>query len=296
MASSMTKPTVTGGLAKPVVTGGLAKPVVVVTGSTRGIGLGLAEAFLDRGCRVVVSGRSPEAVAKAVGELSARHAGAEVTGHACDVGDLGQVESLWSAATAAFGGVDLWVNNAGICTAQLPFVDLPPEEIASVVRTNLMGAMHGSHVALRGMQRQGRGQIFHMEGWGSRGEWLPGMTLYSSTKLALRYFSDALAREVKGSAIRVGTLSPGMVLTDSLVSAYQNGAPENWKRMRWLFHFVIDPPGPVCAWLAEKALGNRANAAHLTWMSPWRLAIRFFQPRYYRRNPVAGSPLDTLGR
>jgi NAD(P)-dependent dehydrogenase (short-subunit alcohol dehydrogenase family) len=268
--------------------------VVVVTGSTRGIGLGLAEAFLSLGCRVVVSGRSAEAVAKTVEELAARHDPARVAGQACDVSVYAQVEALWAAACAAFGGVDVWVNNAGLCNAQLPFVELPPGDIAAIVSTNVAGTMHGAHVALAGMLRQGRGQIFNMEGWGSRGEWLPGMTLYASTKLALRYFSDALSREVRGTPVKVSTLSPGMVVTDSLVSSYQNGAHENWRRMRLLFKFVIDPPGPVCSWLAAKALRNRRNRAHITWMTPLRLIVRFFQPSYYRRNPVAGSPLDDL--
>jgi NAD(P)-dependent dehydrogenase (short-subunit alcohol dehydrogenase family) len=270
--------------------------VVVVTGSTRGIGLGLAEAFLARGCRVVISGRSAGAVAQAVAQLAARHDASRISGHPCDVGIHSQVVALWEAATTDFGPIDIWVNNAGICNAQLPFVELPPGEIQSIVSTNLAGTMHGAHVALTGMLRQGRGQILNMEGWGSRGEWLPGMTLYSSTKLALRYFSDALSRETRGTPVLVSTLSPGMVMTDSLISAYQNGAPENWKRMRWLFNFVIDPPEPVCAWLVDQALRNRTNGAHFTWMTKLRLLVRFFQPSYYRRNAVAGSPLEHFGQ
>jgi hypothetical protein len=65
--------------------------------------------------------------------------------------------------------------------------------------------------------------------------------------------------------------------------------------MRWLFRFVIDPPEVVCGWLARAALANPRNGARLLWMTPWRLAIRFFQPRYYLRNPVAGTALEQIG-
>jgi NAD(P)-dependent dehydrogenase (short-subunit alcohol dehydrogenase family) len=273
----------------------MSEQVVVITGSTRGIGLGLADAFAGLGCRVVVSGRTAGAVEGALAGLSSRHDPGRLTGHPCDVARRDQVEALWAAAERAFGGVDLWINNAGVCNAQLPFVELPASDIDAVVGANVLGTMHGAQVAMARMLAQGRGQIFNMEGWGSRGEWLPGMTLYSSTKLALRSFSDGLSREARGSPVRVGTMSPGMVATDALIQAYQGGDPANWRRMRWLFKFVIDPPELVCGWLARRALANRKNGAHLTWMTPWRLALRFLQPSYYMRNPVAGTPLDGLG-
>jgi NAD(P)-dependent dehydrogenase (short-subunit alcohol dehydrogenase family) len=273
-----------------------ARPSVVVTGSTRGIGRALAAAFHEHGCNVVISGRDAGAVASVTDELAKRGAPASVIGHACDVADYASVQALWDACIATFGSVDVWINNAGTCNPQRAFAELGAEQIRAVVTTNVVGTMNGSHVALRGMQKQGHGRLFNMEGWGSRGEWLPGMTLYSSTKIALRYFTDALVREARGSPIVVGTLSPGMVVTDLLIDTYVHGAPENWRRSRWLFKFVIDPPEPVCEWLARRVLGSRRSGAHYAWMTPWRLLPRFFLPKYHRRNPVLGTPLDTLGR
>lgn len=271
-----------------------ANAVVVVTGSTRGIGFGLAEAFLARGAAVMVTGRSDSAVENAVRALSGKPGGRNVHGQACDVTDATELQRLWDEAYARFGRVDHWINNAGTCNAIKPYAELSALEIASVLDTNVRGAMNGSLVALQGMQRQGGGHVFNMEGWGSRNEWSPGMTPYCTTKRALRYFTDALAKELKGSAVRAGTLSPGMVATDLLVSSYERGAPENWRRMKWLFKFVIDPPEPVCGWLADKVLARPKNGAHLTWMTPLRLLSRFVRPSYWRRNPVAGTTLDQL--
>jgi len=266
-----------------------APAAVVVTGSTRGIGLGLAEAFAKRGCRVVVSGRAAKAVDDAVARVGERAIGVP-----CDVSSAAQLEALWETATEKLGRVDVWINNAGYCNAIRPFEELTHEQIESVIDANVRGTMLGSHVALRGFLRQGRGQLFNMEGWGSRGERKAGMTPYCATKLALRYFTDELAREHVDSPVRIGTLSPGMVVTDALVEAYENGGADSWHRSRLLFKFVIDPRDVVCSWLADQVLANRRSGRHIVWMTKTRLFARFFLPSYWRRNPVAGTRLDTL--
>ncbi len=266
--------------------------VVVITGSTRGIGFGLAQAFVQRGAAVVISGRSEASVESARERLGAEN----VAGIACNVTDPIELGALWDEATRVFGRVDVWINNAGTCNAIKPFVELSPEEITSVIDANLRGTMLGSRVALERMLRQGHGKLFNMEGWGSRGEISPGMTPYCTTKRALRYFTDSLVRESRASPVQIGTLSPGMVITDLLVASYRDGAPENWQRSRWLFNFVIDPPEKVCGWLAGKVLETSRSGVHHTWMTPLRLLVRFFQPRYYLRNAFAGTALDRIGR
>ena len=267
-------------------------PVVVVTGSTRGIGLGLAEAFVARGCNVVVSGRDETTSRDVAAKIGG--GGDRVLGHACDVSSASQLEALWEAGVAKFGRVDVWINNAGYCNAIRPFTELPHEQIERVVDANVRGTMLGSHVALRGFLRQGHGKLFNMEGWGSRGERKAGMTPYCATKLALLYFTDELAREHRATPVRIGTLSPGMVVTDSLVASYRDGGAASWHRSRWLFNFVIDPREIPCNWLADKVLSSDRTRAHFVWMTPLRVFGRMLNPRYWRRNPVAGTPLDTL--
>mgnify|MGYP001822142573 FL=1 len=110
---------------------------VVITGSTRGIGHGLAENFLERDCRVVISGRSPDAVAAAVADLGGRHGADRVAGRACEITDNDQVQQLWDAAVSEFGRVDIWVNNAGISSARKPLAEADPADIARVVDVTL---------------------------------------------------------------------------------------------------------------------------------------------------------------
>jgi NAD(P)-dependent dehydrogenase (short-subunit alcohol dehydrogenase family) len=264
---------------------------VVITGSTRGIGLALARAFFARGCSVVVSGRSEDAVREVVRGFDSPL----VIGRACDVTDARQVQALWDAAVDTFGSVDRWINNAGTSNRFVRFAELELAEIDAVIGSNLRGTMNGSYVALRGMLKQERGQIFNMEGWGSKGEHGDGMLPYTTSKRAIRYFTDSLAREYEGAPICIGTLQPGMVLTDLLESSWAEGAPSFFLARKRLFHFVVDPADEVCGWLADRVIENRRSGAHIAWMTPLRLLPRFFMPRYWRRNPFAGSKLDRIG-
>ena len=88
--------------------------VVVITGSSRGIGFGLASAFLQRGCGVVVSGSTTESTKKAVKSLSVVKDDNRLLGAPCDVRNPSEVQALWDQAVSRFGKVDIWVNNAGL--------------------------------------------------------------------------------------------------------------------------------------------------------------------------------------
>lgn len=272
----------------------LANKVVVITGATRGIGLGLAKAFLDLGWSVMISARQQAQLQTVLDELSARFGLKRIHGYPADVTQIQSLFALWHEAIRYFGHVDVWVNNAGSCNAAKAFIDIEHQQLQQVIETNVLGCMYGSKVALQGMLQQGFGQIFNMEGWGSRGEWSAGMTPYSTSKRAVAYFSQALYKETKYTSIKVGTLSPGMVATDLLIASWQQGEVANWRKMKWLFMFVIDPPEPVCAYLARGISQNQKSNARIVWMTPWRLLLRFFQPYYWRRNPVKDTALDQL--
>jgi len=195
---------------------------IVITGSTRGIGFGLADAFLARGCRVTVSGRSQASVDEAAGKLAARHGAERVFGYPCDVTDFEAVQGLWDASKAHWGKVDIWINNAGIAHAQTDLREQAPEEMAAVVETNVVGSLFGAKVALTGMLEQGSGSLYNLEGLGSDGRKIEGLTVYGTTKHAVKYLTDALVKEVEGTPVLVGALRPGMVITEMLTQQYKD--------------------------------------------------------------------------
>lgn len=256
---------------------------IVITGSTRGIGYGLADAFLARGCNVTVSGRTRDKVQGAVTSLSANHDAARMLGQPCDVTHFEQVQALWTASQVHWGQIDIWVNNAGIGSVQMDFWDLPSDDIAAVVETNVIGAMYGARVALQGMLAQGSGAIYNMEGLGSDGRRVEGLTLYGSSKHALKYLTDALAEETKQTPVLVGALRPGMVITDLLMHQYEE-RPEDLERAKRIFNILADHVDTVAPWLAERMLANRKKGARFQFLSRGKVIARFLTAPFSKRD------------
>ena len=256
---------------------------IVITGSTQGIGYGLANAFLKLGCSVAISGRTQQKVDAAVTTLRARLNTGRVTGFACDVTRFDQVRALWNEGKACFGTVDIWINNAGINESRIPFWQLPPDHIQAAVDTNLIGAMNGAVVAISGMLEQGSGAIYNMEGLGSNRRRIKGLTLYGTTKRGLAYLTDALADETKGTPVIVGAIRPGMVVTDLLTRPF-DGRPVEWERAKRVFNILAERVETVSPWIAEKVLANSRSGVRIQWLTPSRLAFCVLRALVTRRD------------
>jgi NAD(P)-dependent dehydrogenase (short-subunit alcohol dehydrogenase family) len=256
---------------------------VVITGSTRGIGYGLADAFLSMECCVGVSGRTTVAVEGAVATLSAGRNGDRVFGQPCDVTEYEQVRTLWDTATDRFGRVDIWINNAGLSNPQVAFWEHPPGRVRSVVETNVIGAMYGAQVALAGMQAQGSGAFYNMEGLGSGGRTVWGLALYGTTKAALSYLTDALIAETKDTPVLVGAVRPGMVITDLVTRPYDD-RPEDWERAKRIFGILADRVETVTPWLARRILENDRHGVRIEWLTRAKVLGRFAAAPFRRRN------------
>lgn len=257
--------------------------IVVITGSTRGIGLGLAREFLKRECSVVISSRSPDAVAQTVADLGKEFDAARVFGCACDVSEYGQVQALWDAAQQKFGRIDIWINNAGIGHPDIPFWELAPAQIAPVADINLTGTMYGAHVALNGMRAQGGGFIYMMEGFGSTGRTREGMSVYGSTKAAVHYFAQALLKDTANSNVKIGSLSPGMVVTDFVSDQYK-GREDEYQRAKDAFNLFGDRVETVTPWLVENMLKNDKTGARFQWLTQTKFFGRLFLSRFKKRD------------
>ncbi len=249
---------------------------VVITGSTHGIGFALADAFLERGCAVVINGRKQSSLDEAVESLTQRHGPDRISGFPCDVTAFNQVQALWNAAIQRFERVNIWINNAGISNFQAMYWTIASEEIAQVVETNLLGAMYGSRVALAGMIEQGGGALYNMGGAGSRGgHSVPGLAPYETTKAGLAYFTKALAQEAKQTPVMVGLLLPGMVLTNLLTGQEQRLSPQDWQRVKNIINILADRPEKVAPWMAEKVLTNDKNDVVISYLSQMKAMGRF---------------------
>jgi NAD(P)-dependent dehydrogenase (short-subunit alcohol dehydrogenase family) len=222
-------------------------------------------------------------VDKAVAQLSAKHPEERILGCPCDVTEYTQVQALWDTTRARFGRIDIWINNAGLSHQQMPFREIPTDRIETIVRTNVLGTMYGSKVALLGMLEQGYGALYNMEGLGSSGRRVEGTSVYATSKAGLRYFDDTLAQEMAGTPIIVGSLNPGMVITELVTSPYE-GRPEEWERAKRIFNIIADRVETVTPWLARQMLDNDKNGARIAWMSTWKVGLRFLMSLFRKRD------------
>jgi 3-oxoacyl-[acyl-carrier protein] reductase len=182
----------------------------VVTGSTKGIGRAIAEAFVRAGADVCVSARGVEEVERAVRELSDLDAGG-VTGAVCDVRDYEGVRALFEHTVAEFGGVDVLVNNAGV--GHFGTVEeMSPEDFRAVIETNLSGVFYCCHEAIPLMRRRGGGYIINVSSLAGANAH-PRMAAYNASKFGLNGFSEALMQEVRHDGIKVSYVMPGSVNT-----------------------------------------------------------------------------------
>lgn len=252
----------------------------VITGSTQGIGRALATEAAKQAHQVLISGRTQAAVDAALDTIAAPFT--QVVGQPADVADPVAVQALWDRATEAFGGVDVWINNAGLARTTWPILDLPQDQLEAMLDTNMRGTINGSRVAAKGMLAQGKGRIFNMLGGGSDGEYFPGMGVYGSTKRGLDYFSRALAKELKGTPVLVGRVRPGMIVTEG-VKREIAADPANFAKSRKVMNILCDQPETVAPYLIQQMLAFEKSGSKIAWLSGAKMAKRFLlakiQPR-----------------
>ncbi len=262
---------------------------VVVTGSTRGIGRGLAIEFLKRNCRVIITGRNPVQVDEAVAELAGEYGEDRAAGTVCEVTSMGSLEGLWDFASGKLDTVDIWVNNAGMSIPRAPLWEQPASDLANIVSTNLTGMLFANKVALAGMVKQGSGQIWNMEGFGSGGQTAPGMAAYGCTKRAVTYLNKALQKEIKDTSVHVCTLSPGIVVTDLLIGDYDLSSPE-WQKTKKILNILGDKVETVTPALVEGILKADKPSAKVVWLTGFKAFRRFLTASFNKRDLFADFP------
>ncbi|NUR53539.1 MAG: SDR family oxidoreductase [Acidobacteria bacterium] len=182
--------------------------VSLVTGSSKGIGLAIAKAFVARGMQVVLTARQDDELQKAAAALGG---GANVHVVSADVRRAADAERIVAAAVARFGGLDVLVNNAGIGRFS-NVSDLAIDEWQQVIETNLSGVFYCCRAALPEMKRRGGGYIVNISSLAGKNPFAGGAA-YCASKAALNAFSEALMQEVRYDNIRVSYVLPGSVAT-----------------------------------------------------------------------------------
>jgi 3-hydroxybutyrate dehydrogenase len=184
--------------------------VAVITGGTRGIGFGIAQAFVREGASVVLTGRSQEKGDKALAELGNPDKTAFIAGDSTSRED---VEAALEFAVARFGQLDILVNNVGGADEFAPVALMSDEVWDRGLLFNLTSAFYATRKALEYMLPRKTGRIINMSSIeGKHGK--PFIVQYVTAKHALNGFTKGLSKEVATEGITVNALCPGLVVTD----------------------------------------------------------------------------------
>ncbi|WP_239516108.1 MULTISPECIES: SDR family oxidoreductase [unclassified Streptomyces] len=183
----------------------------LVTGSSSGIGLDIARAFLDRGANVVLNGRDAGRLAKAAAVLGRPERTAWVAG---DIADPGTGEALVRTALDRFGSVDVLVNNAGTFESK-PFTEVTEEELDGFLTHNLKGTYLTTQAFVRAVRAQGRGAGVVNIGTVLVDHGLAGFPASApvASKAGVHGLTVSLAAELAADGIRVNLVAPGIVRT-----------------------------------------------------------------------------------
>jgi 3alpha(or 20beta)-hydroxysteroid dehydrogenase len=193
----------------------LKSKVVVVTGAARGIGAGIARAFVDAGSRVVIADVLDEE-----GASLATHLGSRAMYRHLDVADEAQWVTVVNETVDAWGGLDVLVNNAAILKfARL--ADTSLDDYLAVVRINQVGTFLGMRAAVTPMTRRGGGSIVNISSVdGMKGS--NNLMSYSASKWAVRGMTKVAAQELGAHGIRVNSIHPGSILSAMTPSPAEN--------------------------------------------------------------------------
>ena len=186
--------------------------VAVVTGAGRGIGEGIAEAFADAGASVVVAARRTAEIEAVAGAIEAR--GGRALAVTTDVTDDAALERLADAAVERFGGLSIWVNNAGGSRVRKPLVEQTREEWDGSLALNLSSFWAATTIAAR---RMDEGCILNVSSLAAYGP-VPGSGHYAAAKAAINSLTSTFAIEL-APRIRVNGIAPGQIPTEVMMDA-----------------------------------------------------------------------------
>jgi 3-hydroxybutyrate dehydrogenase len=186
--------------------------IAIVTGSTSGIGLGIATALAAEGCDIVLNGfGDPKAIAETAKRLGDEHC-VRVVYSPADMSKPAEIRGMVQMAVEQLGGVDILVNNAGIQHVA-PVVDFPDERWDQVIAINLSAAFHAAKAALPHMTAKGWGRVINIasaHGLVASGE----KVAYVTAKHGLVGMTKVIAIEAANAGVTCNAICPGWVLTD----------------------------------------------------------------------------------
>jgi len=198
---------------------------VIITGASRGIGLGIAKVFADNGANIAFTYLSSDQKAKAL-EEELSSSGCKVVGYKSDAADFASAQQLAADVLKEFGSIDVLVNNAGITKDNL-LMRMNEEDFDRVMNINMKSVFNLTKAVLRPMLKQRKGSIINMSSIvGVRGN--AGQANYSASKAAINGFTKSTALELGSRNIRCNSIAPGFIETE-MTDALPEETVKQWR-------------------------------------------------------------------
>ncbi len=194
----------------------------LLTGGSKGLGPVIARALADEGINLSLAARSEGALQDTADEISAM--GVKAVAIAADMTDTDSLRNLEHQTREQLGAIDILINNAGmewVC----PYVSLSLDEIETMVRTNLLGALQLTRIVLPGMLERGQGHIVTMSSLGGK-KGSPYSATYAATKAGLIEWTSGLREELRGTGVSASVICPGFVSEAGMFAVYNKPAPK----------------------------------------------------------------------
>jgi 2-deoxy-D-gluconate 3-dehydrogenase len=188
----------------------LAGKVALVTGASRGIGRGIALGFAEAGADVAVAARSEGDLETLAKEIEAT--GRRALAITADVTKRADIEAMVDRTVDGLGGIDVLVNNAGGTRFMSPVVSLRPDGWDKAIALNLDSVFHATQLAAQRMVASGGGSIIQISSVAGI-EGAQGLSYYSAAKGGVRLFTQAAAKELAQSGVRLNSIAPGWIAT-----------------------------------------------------------------------------------
>ena len=260
---------------------------VVITGSARGLGFEMAKVFRKNNVNVVLSDLDENKLMAAKSKLEKVEGNAGVAYAVCNVTKPKDVQNLIKVAKENFLKIDIWINNAGVNQPEKPIWELTEQEIDTVIDVDLRGAIIGSKYALKEMMKEHEGAIYNIEGYGSNDAKMLGLSIYGTSKRAITYFTQALAKESQemDTGVIIGRLSPGIMITDFISNALGDKEKINLsEKTKKVYNILGDYPDVVAKFLVEEMLNNDTNDVKIEWLTNKKAMWRFMTAAFNKRD------------
>jgi NAD(P)-dependent dehydrogenase (short-subunit alcohol dehydrogenase family) len=253
----------------------LAGRSAIITGASLGFGAAIAEQFAAEGAALMLCARNTTELEAQRARLVAAHPEVNILAQSADVSKKADIDSLFAAATRAFGRIDVVVNNAGVYGPMGSIDTIDWDDWVQAIAVNLNGLVYCCRKAVQAFKPHRSGKIINLSGGGATNP-LPGISAYAASKAAVVRFTETLALEVKEFGIDVNAVAPGALatrLTDQLVAAGPDrvgaGLHERMSKLQKEGGTPLSIGASLCVHLASAASDGVTGRLIAAQWDPW---------------------------